>query len=222
MTRADMDRIVRAFASATERSLSAGFDLIELHMAHGYLLSSFLSPLSNVRTDEYGGSVANRARFPLEVLKAVRSAWPSDRPISVRISASDWVEEGGQTVEESVEIARLLKEHGADIIDVSSAGNSPASKVIYGRMYQVPFAEQIRYEAKVPTMAVGGIQGADHANTVLAAERADLCALARPHLYDPYLTMHAASRYGHEGDEWPSQYVRGKGASEAVVERARK
>jgi anthraniloyl-CoA monooxygenase len=207
VTRADMDRVVLAFADATARSLAAGFDLVELHMAHGYLLSSFLSPLSNQRTDAYGGSLANRARFPLEVLDAVRAAWPSDKPVSVRISASDWVPEGGQTIEESVVLARWLHEHGCDVVDVSSGGNSPASKVTYGRMYQVPFAEQIRYEAGVPTMTVGAIQDADQANTVLAAGRADLCALARAHLTDPYLTLHAAATYGHAAQPWPKPYL---------------
>ena len=209
MSRADMDRLVRAFADATRRSLDAGFDLVELHMAHGYLLSSFLSPLSNQRTDAYGGSLENRARFPLEVLDAVRAAWPADRPISVRISATDWMD-GGQTVEESVELARWLGARGADIIDVSSAGNSPDSPVVYGRMYQVPFAEQIRHEARIPTMAVGGIAGADHANTILAAGRADLCALARPHLADAYLTAHAAARYGYPDHAWPDPYLAGR------------
>jgi len=207
MTRADMDRIVRAFSEATTRSVAARFDLIEVHMAHGYLLSSFLSPLSNRRTDEYGGSLENRARFPLEVLDAVRAAWPRDRPISVRISATDWVPQGGMTVDESVVLSRMLAAHGCDIVDVSSAGNSPESNVVYGRMYQVPFAEQIRYEAQVPTIAVGGIEGADHANTVIAAGRADLCALARPHLAHPYLTLDAASRYGYARQHWPSQYL---------------
>jgi anthraniloyl-CoA monooxygenase len=210
MTEADMRRVVADFVVATARSLAAGFDLVELHMAHGYLLSSFLSPLSNHRTDAYGGSLENRARFPLMVLSVVRAAWPQDRPISVRISASDWVAEGGQTIEESVELARMLKAHGCDVVDVSSGGNSPSSRIVPGRMYQVPFAEQIRYEAGVPVMAVGAIQGADHANTVLAAGRADLCAMARPHLVDPYLTLHAATRYGYEGQPWPNQYLRGK------------
>jgi anthraniloyl-CoA monooxygenase len=210
MTRADMDRIVAAFVGAAERSLRAGFDLVELHMAHGYLLSSFLSPLSNRRTDAYGGPLERRARFPLEVLAAVRAVWPEDKPISVRISATDWVPEGGMTVEEAVILAGMLKACGADVIDVSSGGNSPRSKVVYGRMYQVPFAEQIRHEAGVPTMAVGGIQGADHANTVLAAERADLVAMARPHLDDPYLTLHAAARYGYADQPWPDQYLPGR------------
>jgi anthraniloyl-CoA monooxygenase len=215
MTRDDMDRVVAAFAAATRRSLSAGFDLVEVHMAHGYLLSSFLSPLANHRTDAYGGSLENRARFPLEVLDAVRAAWPADRPVSVRISAFDWITEPaprGVTVLESVTVARWLKEHGCDVVDVSSGGNSPESKVVYGRMYQVPFAEQIRHEAKVPTMAVGGIQDADHANTVIAAGRADLCALARPHLADPYLTLHAAARYGYKEQVWPKQYLAAKPA----------
>jgi anthraniloyl-CoA monooxygenase len=207
MNRADMDRIVRAFADAATRSERAGFDLVELHFAHGYLLGSFLSPLANHRTDEYGGSLENRARFPLEVFDAVRAVWPATKPMSVRVSASDWVPSGGMTIEESVIFARMLKEHGCDIVDVSSGGNGPESKIVSGRMYQVPFAEQIRYEAGIPTMAVGGILGADHANTVIAAERADLCALARPHLADPYLTLHAATEYGYADQAWPPQYL---------------
>ena len=210
MTREDMDRVVRDFTSATERSLAAGFDLVELHMAHGYLLSSFLSPLSNARTDAYGGSLENRARFPLEVLAAVRAAWPKERPLSVRISASDWVPEGGMTIDEAVVISGWLAAAGCDIVDVSSGGNSPVSKIVPGRMFQVPFAERIRYEARVPTMAVGAIQTADQANTVIAAGRADLCAMARPHLDDPYLTLHAASRYGYADQFWPNQYLRGR------------
>jgi anthraniloyl-CoA monooxygenase len=207
MTRADMDEIVAAFVAATHRSARAGFDLIELHMAHGYLLSSFLSPLSNHRVDAYGGTLENRARFPLEVFARVREAWPRDKPLSVRISASDWVPSGGVTIDEAVTVARMLRERGCDIVDVSSGGNSPASKIVYGRMYQVPFSDQIRHEARVATIAVGGIQDADHANTVIAAGRADLCALARPHLVDPYLTTHAATRYGYEPHPWPSQYL---------------
>jgi anthraniloyl-CoA monooxygenase len=215
VTRADMDRLVAAFAAATRRSLAAGFDLVELHMAHGYLLSSFLSPLSNHRADDYGGSLENRARFPLEVLAAVRAAWPEDRPISVRISATDWVPEGGFTVDEAVEVSRWLAAAGCDVVDVSSGGNSPASQIVAGRMFQVPFAERVRYEAKVPTMAVGAIQTADQANTVIAAGRADLCAMARPHLDDPYLTLHAATRYGYADQHWPNQYLRGRPKPEA-------
>jgi anthraniloyl-CoA monooxygenase len=210
MDRADMDRVKAAFVAATERSRRAGFDLVELHLAHGYLLSAFLSPLANHRADAYGGSLENRARFPLEVIEAVRAAWPEERPLSVRISATDWLPEGGQTIEESVILAGWMKARGCDVVDVSSAGNSPVSPVVYGRMYQVPFAEQIRYEAGIPTMAVGGIQGADHANTVIAAERADLCALARPHLADAYLTLHAATRYGYADQAWPKQYLAGR------------
>jgi anthraniloyl-CoA monooxygenase len=208
MQRSDMDSVRDAFASAARRCEHAGFDLIELHMAHGYLLSSFLSPLSNTRTDEYGGSLENRLRFPLEVFDAVRRVWPQHKPISVRISATDWLDDdGGQTIADGVVIARALAEHGADIIDVSSAGNSPRSKPRYGRMYQVPFAEQIRAEVGIPVMAVGGIQGADHVNTIIAAGRADLCALARAHLADPYLTLRAAIQYGYVAQSVPKPYL---------------
>jgi anthraniloyl-CoA monooxygenase len=209
MSRADMDRVLADFVSATKRAARAGFDLLELHMAHGYLLSSFLSPLANQRTDAYGGALENRARLPLEVLDAVRAVWPEDKPISVRISASDWHAQG-QTIEDSVQVARWLKEHGCDLVDVSSGGNAADAQIVYGRMYQVPFAEQIRYEAGIPTMAVGAIQGADQANTVIAAERADLCALARPHLADPYLTLHASTRYDGGAEAWPVQYLAGR------------
>jgi len=211
MDRADMDRMRDAFVRAALWAEEAGFDLIELHMAHGYLLSSFISPLSNLRTDEYGGSPQKRMRYPVEVFDAVRAVWPAERPISVRISASDWLdEEGGLTPDDSVAVARILKEHGCDIVDVSSAGNVPESEPVYGRMYQVPFAEKIRYETAMPVMAVGAILDWDHANTIVAAGRADLCALARPHLADPYLTAHAAAAYGIEDQPWPGQYMPGK------------
>ncbi|MBK8177944.1 MAG: bifunctional salicylyl-CoA 5-hydroxylase/oxidoreductase [Planctomycetes bacterium] len=207
MTRADMDEVRDSFAAGARRAEAAGFDIVELHMAHGYLLSSFLSPLSNSRRDEYGGSLENRLRYPLEVFDAVRAAWPAHKPISVRVSATDWLDlEGGQTLDETILVARALAEHGCDVIDVSSAGNTPRSKPQYGRMYQVPFAEAIRTEVGIPVMAVGGIQGADHVNTILAAGRADLCALARPHLADPYLTLRAAIHYGHTGVPFPPQY----------------
>jgi len=209
MTRVDMDRVREAFAQAALWADRAGFDLVELHMAHGYLLSSFISPLSNQRTDEYGGELRNRVRFPLEVFRAVRQSWPEHKPISVRISATDWLGERGTTVEDSVQLAKLLKVAGCDVIDVSTAGNSPESDPDYGRMYQVPFAEQIRAEAKIPVMAVGAILGPDHANTILAAGRADFAAMARPHLNDPYLTLHAAERYGLWEHPWPGQYVLG-------------
>lgn len=209
MDRADMERVTAAFVGSTRLAESAGFDLIELHMAHGYLLSSFLSPLANRREDEYGGSLENRLRYPLEVFAAVRDAWPEGKPISVRLSATDWLEaEGrGMTADDSVEVARRLKEAGCDLIDVSSAGNSPESRPEYGRMYQVPFAERIRVEAGVPVAAVGALLGADHANTVLAAGRADLAVMARPHLRNPYLTLHAAERYGLWDQSWPGQYL---------------
>jgi anthraniloyl-CoA monooxygenase len=208
MTRGDMHQVRDDFVAATERALRAGFDLVELHMAHGYLLSSFLSPAANRRTDEYGGSLPNRLRFPLEVFDAVRAAWPAEKPLAVRVSATDWLPEGaGITLDETVSIARTLRERGLDLIDVSSAGNTPDSPVEYGRMYQVPFAERIRHEVDVPVMAVGGIQGADHVNTILAAGRADLCALARAHLVEPYLTLGAAVRYGHAAQPWPKQYL---------------
>ncbi|MBL8858845.1 MAG: bifunctional salicylyl-CoA 5-hydroxylase/oxidoreductase [Planctomycetes bacterium] len=208
MDRGDMDRVREEFVHSARLAHKAGFDIIELHMAHGYLLSSFLSPKSNRRTDEYGGAIENRMRYPLEVFTAVRAVWPAEKPMSVRISASDWLDDdGGWTVADSVVLARELKMRGCDIIDVSSAGNTPESKPEYGRMYQLPFAERIRYEAEIPVIAVGAIQGADHANTVLAAGRADLCALARPHLADPYLTHNAAIRYGVVDVVWPKPYL---------------
>jgi len=209
MDRDDMDRVRDEFVAATRRAREAGFDLVELHMAHGYLLSSFLSPLSNSRTDEYGGTLENRLRYPLEVLEAVRAAWPAEKPVACRISACDWHPEG-LNIDDAVEISRALHAAGCELIDVSSAGNSLESKPVYGRMYQVPFAERIKQETDALVMAVGAIQGADHANTVLAAGRADLCALARPHLADPYLTLHAASRYDYPDQPWPGQYLMGK------------
>jgi len=212
MDRADMDRVRSGFVASTRLALAAGFDLIELHMAHGYLLSSFLSPASNQRTDDYGGSLDNRLRFPLEVFDAVRAAWPQDRPLAVRISASDWKDaEGhdlGLTADDAVAIARALQGHGCDLIDVSTGGNTPQSVVEYGRMYQVPFADRIRHEVPgLAVMAVGAIQGADHANTVLAAGRADLCAIARGHLSHPYMTLDAATQYGVAAQPWPNQYL---------------
>jgi anthraniloyl-CoA monooxygenase len=210
MTRSDMDRVRDDFVAATRRALAAGFDLVELHAAHGYLLSSFLSPLSNRRLDEHGGSLANRMRYPLEVVEAVRAEWPADRPLFVRISASDWLDaEGGFTCDDAVVLARELKLRGVDCVDVSSAGNSPRSRIDFGRMYQVPFADAIRHGAGVLVQCVGAVQGIDHANTVLAAGRADLVAMARPHLADPYLALHAAAEAGHEVP-WPRQYLAAK------------
>ena len=209
MDRADMDRVRDDFVAAARRALAAGFDMIELHMAHGYLLSSFLSPAANRRDDEYGGSLENRLRFPLEVLDAVRAVWPEDRPLAVRISATDWLDDPakGLSADDGVAIARALAEHGCDLVDVSTAGNTPESKPVYGRMYQVPFAERIKHEVGVPVMAVGAIQGPDHCNTILAADRADLCAMARPHLVNPAITLGAAERYEHYAQAWPKQYL---------------
>jgi anthraniloyl-CoA monooxygenase len=178
--------------------------MIELHFAHGYLLASFLSPLTNQRTDEYGGSLEKRLRYPLEVLSAVRAVWPQDKPISVRISATDWVP-GGTTPADSVVIARALAEHGCDIVDVSAGQTVPGATPAFGRLYQVPFADRIRHEAEVPTMAVGAISSYADVNSILAAGRADLCVLARAHLFDPYWTHHAAQKQGVKLP-WPPQY----------------
>ncbi len=211
MEREDMDRVISGFVHSAHLAEEAGFDMIELHMAHGYLLSSFISPLSNRRRDDYGGSLENRMRFPLEVFRAVRESWPEDKPISVRISASDWMaDDSGIGPEDSVVMALYLKEAGCDLVDVSSGGNSPLSEPEYGRMYQVPFAEQIRFEAGIPVAAVGALLGADHANTVLAAGRADLAVMARAHLRDAYLTLHAAEKYGFWDQPWPNQYLAAK------------
>jgi len=210
MERSDMERVRDAFAAAAVRADRAGFDLVELHMAHGYLLSSFLSPLANQRSDDYGGSLEYRMRFPLEVFEAVRAAFPQDKPIFVRISASDWLAGEGMTPDDAVAVALTLREHGCDLVDVSSGGNSPRSKPDYGRLYQLPFAEQVRFEAGIPVMAVGAIQGPDQVNTVLAAGLADLCAIARAHLVDPYLTLRASVHYGHDLATWPGQYLPAK------------
>jgi anthraniloyl-CoA monooxygenase len=209
MDRADMDRVRDAFVHATRLADEAGFDLVEVHMAHGYLLNEFLSPVTNLRTDEYGGSLENRMRYPLEVLRAAREAWPDEKPLAVRISAVDWVE-GGQTADESVALARALQEAGCDVLDVSTSGISADAEPIYGRMFQVPFADRIRHETGMPVMTVGAILGADHCNTILAAGRADLCAMARPHLRSPYLTLDAASEYDYPDQHWPGQYLLGK------------
>jgi anthraniloyl-CoA monooxygenase len=209
MERADMDAVRRDFVRAARMAEEAGFDLLELHFAHGYLLASFLSPLTNVRADDYGGPLANRARFPLEVLDAVRAAWPAAKPVSVRISATDWAE-GGMTPEEAVEVARLLKAHGCDIVDVSAGQTVADQKPVYGRLFQTPFSDRIRHEAGIPTMTVGNIASWADVNSIIAAGRADLCVLARAHLYDPYWTRHAAYEQGWELP-WPDQYVAVKG-----------
>lgn len=219
MTRADMDRVRDDFVANARRAAQAGFDWLELHCAHGYLLSSFISPLTNVRGDEYGGSLANRLRFPLEVFAAVRAVWPEDKPMSVRISAHDWVE-GGIDADDAVAIARAFKAAGADMIDCSSGQVSPDQAPVYGRMYQTPFADRIRNEAGIPTIAVGAIFEADHVDSIVAAGRADLCAIARPHLADPAWTLHEAAKLGYRDVTWPKQYVAGKRQLETNLARA--
>jgi anthraniloyl-CoA monooxygenase len=208
MTRADMDAVRDDFVSAARRAAEAGFDLLEIHMAHGYLLSSFLSPLTNVRTDEYGGELENRARFPLAVFAACRAVWPEERPMSVRISAHDWCDEGF-TDDDAVALARLLREAGCDIVDVSSGQVSPDQAPAYGRSFQTPFADRIRHEAGIPAIAVGAISSHDDVNTIVLSGRADLCALARPHLHDPHWTLHAAADQEYDV-EWIPQYRSGK------------
>jgi anthraniloyl-CoA monooxygenase len=209
VTRADMDRITAEFVQAAERGERAGFDMLELHCAHGYLLASFLSPLTNRRGDAYGGPIENRLRYPLEVFDALRAVWPKHKPMSVRISATDWAE-GGITGEDAVTIARAFAEHGVDLVDVSTGQTVREARPIYGRMFQTPFSDQIRNEAQVATMCVGNITSADQVNTILAAGRADLVALARPHLVDPFFTMKAAAWYGVASIHCPPQYQPGR------------
>jgi anthraniloyl-CoA monooxygenase len=209
MNRADMNSVRDNFIRAARMAIDCGFDMLELHCAHGYLLSSFITPLSNRRNDEYGGCLQNRLRFPLEVFAAVRGVWPPEKPMSVRISATDWVEDG-ITGADAVEIARAFHRAGADIIHVSSGQTSTQAKPVYGRMYQTPFSDRIRHEAGVPTIAVGNITEADQVNSIIAGGRADLCALARPHLADPYWSLHAAAEMDYEEQHWPVQYLTGK------------
>ena len=219
-SRADMVRIRADFVRAALAAREAGFDWLELHCAHGYLLSSFISPLTNRRDDDYGGSLDGRCRFPLEVFAALRAVWPQDLPISVRISAHDWVE-GGITPDDAVAIARLFRDAGADMIDCSSGQVSRLEEVQYGRMFQTPFADRIRNEAGIPTIAVGSIFEADHANGIIASGRADLCAVARPHLANPAWTLTEAARIGYTGAAWPKQYRAGKLQLERNLERER-
>lgn len=209
MTRQDMDRVTADFVSATRRAARAGFDWLELHCAHGYLLSSFITPLTNHRQDDYGGSLAQRCRFPLEVFSAMRAVWPADLPMSVRISAHDWAP-GGHTADDAVAIARLFKAAGCDVIDVSSGQTTRAARPVYGRMYQTPFADRIRNEVGIQTMAVGAITEADQVNSIIAAGRADLCALARPHLADPAWTLHQAAQLQNRQVRWPRPYESGR------------
>ena len=209
MTRADMDALTTQFVEATRRAAAAGFDWLELHCAHGYLLSSFICPLTNQRTDDYGGTLDNRCRYPLEVFAAMRDAWPAERPMSVRISAHDWAS-GGNTDDDAVQIARLFKAAGCDLIDVSSGQTTRDAKPVYGRMYQTPFADRIRNEVDIATMAVGAISEADHANSIIAAGRADLCAVGRPHLADPAWTLHEAAKLQSRATTWPRPYESGR------------
>ena len=220
MDRADMDEVTAQFVSATEMAARAGFDMVELHAAHGYLVSSFISPMSNTRTDEYGGSLANRMRYPLEVFAAMRAAWPTAKPMSVRISANDWVGGSGVTPDEAVEIARMFSTAGADIIDVSAGQTSIDAKPIYGRMFQTPFSDRIRNEAHIATMAVGNIYEPDHVNSILMAGRADLVCLGRPHLADPYWTLHAAVALSDADAQWPLPYLPGRDQAVRLAERA--
>jgi len=219
MDRADMDLVREQFVEAVQMAGRAGFDMVELHAAHGYLLSSFISPVSNRRTDKYGGSLENRLRYPTEVFRAMRAAWPERKPISVRISATDWVGESGVTPQESVEIAKAFHAAGADIIDVSAGQTTTEGRPVYGRMFQTPLSDRIRNEAGLATMAVGNITDPDQVNGILMAGRADLVCLARPHLADPYWTLHAAIALGDEATEWPKPYLRGRDQARRLRER---
>ena len=209
MTRLEMDRVTAEFVRSTRYAITAGFDWLELHCAHGYLLSSFITPLTNVRTDEYGGSLENRCRYPLEVFSAIRAVWPAHLPMSVRISAHDWTP-GGNTDDDAVAIARIFKAAGCDVIDVSSGQTTRAAKPVYGRMYQTPFADRIRNEVGIQTMAVGAISESDQVNSIIAAGRADLCAVARPHLADPAWTLHEAAKMQSHHVTWPKPYESGR------------
>lgn len=220
MTRADMDRVREEFVRAARYADEAGFDLIELHMAHGYLLASFISPLTNHRSDAYGGAIANRLRYPLEVFAAVRAAWPRDKPMSVRISATDWVP-GGLSDADLMALARAFKDAGCDMIDVSTGQTVPEQKPVYGRMYQAPFSDWVRNEVGIATLTVGAVTTADQVNTLIAAGRADLVALARAHLANPYFTLQASAWYQHEAQHWPLQYLNGRDQAFRLAARER-
>jgi len=220
INRAEMDEVCDQFVASTQMAERSGFDMVELHAAHGYLISSFISPLSNTRSDVYGGSLENRMRYPLEVLTAMRTAWPAGKPLSVRISANDWVGDAGVTPDEAVEIARMFRDAGADIIDVSAGQTSTEGQPVYGRMFQTPFSNRIRNELNMPTMAVGNIFETDHANSILIAGRADLVCLARPHLADPYWTLHAGVSLGDNAVKWPAPYLAGRDQAYRLQEKA--
>jgi anthraniloyl-CoA monooxygenase len=219
MTRADMHVVRGEFVRSAKLALEAGFDMLELHLAHGYLLGSFLSPLTNRRRDEYGGDAASRLRFPLEIFSAVRGVWPAQRPLSARISACDWAQ-GGLSEEDLLVIAGALKQAGADVLDVSTGQTVSDQNPVYGRMWQTPFADKVRNEIGVPTIAVGNIFEADHVNSIIAAGRADLCALARPHLANPAWTLAAAAEQKYHAQAWPDPYLSGKAQLERNMERA--
>jgi len=210
MSRADMEQVRDEFVRSAEMAVRIGFDWLELHYAHGYLMSSFITPLTNRRSDEYGGSLENRMRFPLEAFHAVRKVWPDEKPVSVRISAHDWVGANGIQPQDAVAISRLLAEHGVDLVDVSAGQTSTEAKPVYGRMFQTPFSDRIRNEVGIGTLAVGNIYDPDHVNSILMAGRADLVCLGRPHLADPYWTLHAAADLRYEGVTWPKPYWGGR------------
>ena len=215
----DMDEICQQFVASTLMAERAGFDMIELHAAHGYLLSSFISPASNTRTDDYGGSLGNRLRFPLRVFEEMRRVWPKEKPMSVRISAHDWIGASGVTPGEAVKIAKAFFEAGADIIDVSAGQTTTDAQPIYGRMFQTPFSDRIRNETGIATIAVGNIYEADHANSILMAGRADLVAVGRPHLADPYWTLREGSKIGSRSETWPLPYLAGRDQAWRLADR---
>ena len=218
LSREDMDKVAADFVRSARYADEAGFDMLEVHMAHGYLLASFISPLTNHRKDEYGGTIEARMKFPLEVFRACRSVWPEHKPMSARLSATDWFP-GGLSGDDLVAAARLLKEAGVDLIDVSTGQTVAGQKPVYGRMYQTPFADRVRHEVGIPTMSVGSITTPDQVNTILLQGRSDLVALARPHLTDPYFTLHAAAHYGFKPQPWPQQYLSGKAQAFRLAER---
>jgi anthraniloyl-CoA monooxygenase len=209
MTVADMDSVASDFVTAVGNAERAGFDMIEIHLAHGYLLSSFISPVTNQRNDEFGGDIEARMAYPLRVVREARSAWPSDRPLSVRISATDWIE-GGLSEDDMLAAARMLKDAGVDVINVSTGQVTKDEDPIYGRMFQAPFADQVRNEVGIPTIVAGNITSADQANTLVAAGRTDIVALGRALMNEPHFVLAAAAHYGHKDQHWPPQYLSGK------------
>jgi anthraniloyl-CoA monooxygenase len=220
MTRADMDKVLADFRRSTTYAEEAGFDMLEIHMAHGYLLASFISPLTNRRNDEYGGSIENRMRFPLEVFRACRALWPERKPMGARISASDWAP-GGLSGEDLMALTRMLKDAGCDLIDCSSGQTVPDQKPVYGRMYQAPFSDWVRNEVGIATMTVGAVTNADQVNTLVASGKADLVALARPHLTNPSFTLQASAWYQHATQHWPPQYLAGRDQAFRLAARER-